>query len=217
MPARRSRGGRPRNHATGPDQGTPELRARKLALVGGADAGVDPALSEYPLGRMLALGLVSIEEHRCAAIYGFLYRRATGYLPPAATRFGDGLSRSSLRRALPELDRAGPDDERVAIQRRFRHAKNRLLAGGRAVCDATENLIVFQMTPSFLAMPIRPGRRLAAEMRRSAEYRAIRDGLAILAACFGAGTARAGRMETHLYASLDPTAARPIKRKGETG
>jgi hypothetical protein len=217
MAARRSRGGRPRNTQFGPDQGTPELRARKLALVGGSGAGVDPALSEYPLGRLLALGLVTIEEHRCAAIYAYLYRRATGYLPTAATKWQDALPGIAVRRALPELDRDGPDHELVAIQRRFRQAKNRLLAGGRAVCDATENLVVFQMTPSFMATPIEPGRRMHASIRCLPEFRAIKDGLAILAACFGAGTARAGRMETHRYASLDPTAARPIKRKGETG
>ncbi|MEX2295838.1 MAG: hypothetical protein WD715_00365 [Dongiaceae bacterium] len=216
MPARRSRGGRPRKVTSGLDQGTPELRARKLALVGGAEAGADPSLSEYPLGRMLALDLVTIEEHRCAAIYAYLYRRATGYLPPAATKFQDALPGLSIRRALPGLDRDGPDHERVAIQRRFRHAKNRLLAGGRAVCDATENLIVFQMTPSFLTN-VQTGRRLPPSLQRSAELRAIRNGLAILSACFGIAAERTGRMETHRYASLDPTAQQPVKRRGETG
>ena len=103
MRARRSRGGRPRNKSFGPDLGTPEQQARRLALVGGADSGVDPALSKSPLGRLLALGLIAREEMRAAAVYAWLYRRATGWVPPGAARIYDGITV-----ARHSLDRAGP-------------------------------------------------------------------------------------------------------------
>jgi hypothetical protein len=201
MRPRRSRGGRPRKEPSGPDQGTPELQARRIALVGGAQNAADPALSESPLGRMLALGLITREEQRCAVAYAWLYRRATGWSPMGAARIYDGATGAGIRRMALGASGFGPDAERPTAQRRFRAVKNRLLAAGRAVCDATENLAVFEMTPAFLAAP---GERsmLRALAHRSAQYRAIRAGLAILGACFGAGAAKTGDMATHRYASL---------------
>jgi hypothetical protein len=204
MRARRSRGGRPRKEHTGPDLGTPELRAHQLALIGGAASGADPALSASPLGRLLALGLITAEEHRCALVYAWLYRRATGWTPPGAARIYSGTMVAGLRSTALGSDasqRVGPDEDRPAVQRRFRAAKNRLLAAGRQVCDATENLVVFEMTPEFL-LAGGDGTVTGSVRRRSAQLRAIRDGLGILAACFGAGADRAGNMATHRYASL---------------
>lgn len=200
MRARRSRGGRPRRETTGPDLGTPEQQARRLALVGGAGSGVDPAYSESPLGRLLALGLITREEMRSAAIYAWLYRRATGWTPVGAARIYDGITAPAIRSMAIGPLREGPETERATAQRRFRAVKNRLLSAGRSVCDATENIVVFEMAPSFLT----PGDRNAVRSlaQRSAQFRAIRAGLAILTASFGAGAARAGDMATHRYASL---------------
>ena len=200
MRARRSRGGRPRRETTGPDLGTPEQRARRLALVGGAGSGVDPAYSESPLGRLLALGLITREEMRSAAIYAWLYRRATGWTPVGAARIYDGITAPTIRSMAIGSLREGPEMERATAQRRFRAVKNRLLSAGRSVCDATENIVVFEMTPAFLTPGARDAVRSLAQ--RSAQFRAIRAGLAILSASFGAGTARAGDMATHRYASL---------------
>jgi hypothetical protein len=201
MRARRSRGGRPRKESTGPDLGTPEQQARRLALVGGADSGVDPAYSESPLGRLFALGLITREEMRSAAVYAWLYRRATGWTPVGAARIYDGITVPAIRSMAIGSLRDGPETERATAQRRFRAVKNRLLSAGRSVCDATENLVVFEMNPGFLS---RRGDRSAMRslVQRSAHFRAIRAGLAILSASFGAGATRAGDMATHRYASL---------------
>ncbi len=201
MRARQSRGGRPRRESFGPDLGTPEQQARRLALVGGADSGIDPALSESPLGRLLALGLITREEMRGAAVYAWLYRRATGWAPPGAARIYDGITVTGIRSIALGPQGEGPDAELASAQRCFRAVKNRLLAAGRAVCDATENVVVFEMTPAFLATP-RDRTTARSLAHRSAQFRAIRVGLAILTASFGAGAARAGDMATHRYASL---------------
>jgi len=200
MRARRSRGGRPRKESTGPDLGTQEQQARRLALVGGVASGVDPAFSESPLGRLFALGLITRDEMRCAAVYAWLYRRATGWSPVGAARIYDGITVPAIRSIAIGPQREGPDTERATAQRRFRAVKNRLLAAGRSVCDATENIVVFEMVPGFLM----PGERNAVRSlaQRSAHFRAIRAGLAILTACFGAGAGRAGDMAAHRYASL---------------
>jgi hypothetical protein len=200
MRARRSRGGRPRKESTGPDLGTPEQQVRRLALVGGAGSGVDPAFSEAPLGRLFALGLVTRDELRSAAVYAWLYRRATGWAPVCAARIYDGVTVPAIRSIAIGSLRDGPETERATAQRRFRAVKNRLLSAGRSVCDATENIVVFEMVPSFLM----PGERNAVRSlaQRSAQFQAIRAGLAILAASFGAGAARTGDMATHRYASL---------------
>ena len=108
MRARRSRGWL-RQELFGPDLGTPELQARRLALVGGADSGVDPALSELPLGRLLALGLITREEIRGASVYAWLYRRATGWYPPGAARIYDGITVARIRSIALGPQDDGPD------------------------------------------------------------------------------------------------------------
>lgn len=181
--------GRPKLDRPSQDGGTPELQARRAALV----AGGDPALAEYPLGIMLARGLISAEEHEAGCYYAMLYARA--------------VARTSLscahiyRRMLAENGRSAMLDDKSQehIERLFRSGKNRLLAAGRRVTEATENLAVFGRPPRFLA-----GRR-TSELRRGAdftEFQAVLEGLAVLAACYGRSAGRRGRMETYRAASL---------------
>ena len=68
------RRGRPNRDRPDIDRGTPELRAHRERLA----AGGDPALSEYPLGLLLARGLVSREQHEAGCYYAFLYGRSIG-------------------------------------------------------------------------------------------------------------------------------------------
>jgi hypothetical protein len=181
--------GRPRLNRPSNDGGTPELQARRSALVGAGD----PALAEYPLGIMLARGLISPEEHEAGCYYAALYARA--------------VARTSLscahiyRRMLAECGRANELDDKSQehIERLFRHGKNRLLAAGRRVSEATENLAVFGRPARFLDS------RQTTELRRGAdfnEFRAVLDGLAVLVACYGRGASRKGRMEAYRAASL---------------
>ena len=173
------------------DTGTPELQARRTALVGGGD----PALAEHPLGIMLARGLISAEEHEAGCHYAVLYARAVArtHLSPAHI----------YRRMLAESGRAASLDDKSQehIERLFRQGKNRLLSAGRRVCEATENIAVFGRPARFLDS------RRTAELRRGAnftEFQAVLEGLAVLAACYGRSAGRRGRMETYRAASFAP-------------
>ena len=181
--------GRPKLDRPDHDGGTPELQARRSALVGLND----PALAEYPLGIMLARELITGEEHEAGCYYAMLYAKA--------------VARTSLscahiyRRMLAESGRSTALDDKSQehIERLFRQGKNRLLAAGRRVSEATENLAVFGRHAHFLDS------RRTAELRRGAdftEFQAVMEGLAILVACYGRGAGRRGRMETYRAASL---------------
>jgi hypothetical protein len=181
--------GRPKLDRPSNDSGTPELQARRSALVGTGD----PALAEYPLGIMLARGLISAEEHEAGCYYATLYSKA--------------VARASLscahiyRRMLAESGKAQELDDKSQehIERLFRQGKNKLLAAGRRVCEATENLAVFGRPARFL------NSRQTAQLRRGADYNefhAVLAGLAVLVACYGRGAGRRGRMETHRPASF---------------
>jgi len=54
--------------------GTDELRLHKLRLV----AGGDPALSEYPLGILLAREVIDQDQHNAGDRYGWLYAKSIG-------------------------------------------------------------------------------------------------------------------------------------------
>lgn len=183
--------GRPRGERPAIDQGTAETQARRARLAGGAD----PALSEYPLGLMLARRLVSAEQHEAGCHYAFLYGRTIGRTQVTCDRY----YRQMIASQGGGFD-AADEATQARIETLFRLGKNRLLAAGRRVCDATENLTVFARTPRFLDDG---GRRPAAARRADAvELQAVLDGLDVLVACYGRAAGRAGRMETHKAASL---------------
>jgi hypothetical protein len=181
------------------DRGTPEVQARRAVL----SAGADPALSESPLGLLLARGLIGSEEHAAACIYAYLYARAVGRPRTSCAALYRRLAGESAGAGWVELS----EQAETAVEERFRRGKNRLLAAGRRVCDATENLVVFGRTPRFLDTA---GRRGAAARRADdLERDAIRTGLAVLAACYGRAAGRTGRMETHRPASLRQQTSTP--------
>jgi hypothetical protein len=190
------------------DRGTPEAQARRAVL----SAGADPALSENPLGLLLARGLIGAEEHAAACIYAYLYSRAVGRPLTSCAALYRRLAGESAGAGWTELG----EPAETAIEERFRRGKNRLLAAGRRVCDATENLVVFGRTPRFLDTA---GRRGAAARRADdLERDAIRTGLEVLAACYGRAASRAGRMEMHRPASLRQQSAAPTgPRAASTG
>jgi hypothetical protein len=181
--------GRPRLDRPSHDTGTPELQARRSALVGSGD----PALAEYPLGIMLARGLICAEEHEAGCYYAALYAKAVARTNLSCAHiYRRMLAESGMGR---ELD----DKSQAHIERLFRQGKNQLLAAGRRICEATENLAVFGRAARFL------DRNRAGTLRRGAdhsEFQAVLEGLAVLVACYGRGAGRRGRMETHRAASL---------------
>ena len=110
------RRGRPNRDRPDIDRGTPELQAHRERLA----AGGDPALTEYPLGLLLARGLVSREQHEAGCYYAFLYGRSIGrtqvdcsyLLGAAAAGYAD-------RHDLTEAELA-------KLQSLFRHGKGAL-------------------------------------------------------------------------------------------
>jgi len=190
MTAWRKRG-RPPLDRPSIDHGTPELQARRRTLAGGAD----PALSEHPLGVMLARGLISAEQHEAGCYYALLYRRAVAH---------PDLSVASLyRQLMGEAGGGGAIDEEslVRFAGLYRLGKNRLLAAGRRITAATENLVVFGRPARFLG---RPSNMTPKRGPDHAELQAVLDGLSVLVSCYGRGARRRGRMEAHRPPSLAP-------------
>jgi len=185
----RKRRGRPAPQLD--DRGTPQAQARRLALVSGAD----PALSEYPLGIMLARGLVAGPQHEAGCYYALLYGRVVGRTQITCAPL--------YRQVMGELAPSGGQQDEgmeTRLQELFRFGKNRLLAAGRRVCDATENVVVFQRLPRFLdPWSARPQ---SARRADATELDAVLAGLDVLVACYGRAAGRAGRMEEHRAPSL---------------
>jgi len=190
----RGRPGRPNRDRPVIDRGTPELQAYRERLA----AGGDPALTEYPLGLLLARGLVSREQHEAGCHYAFLYGRSIGRTQVNCSYlFGAQASGYADRHELTEAELA-------KLQALFRRGKNRLLAAGRRVCDATENLAVFGRSPRFLDASRR--RPQSAWRADEAELAAVRLGLDVLVACYGRAAGRLGRMDLHRSPSLTQAA-----------
>ena len=181
--------GRPRFDRPSVDQGTPEQQARRQALA----AGGDPALTEHPLGLMLARGLISVEQHEAGSYYAMLYGWAVG---------GTDVSVASLYRRLlaegwhgKEID----EEELARIQALYRLSKNRLLAAGRRISTATENIAVFGRPARFLS------RSAGGRLKRGADFaelEAVLEGLSVLVACYSRGAKRRGRLDAHHSPSM---------------
>jgi hypothetical protein len=188
------RRGRPTGDRPVIDRGTPELQAHRERLA----AGGDPALTEYPLGLLLARGLVSRDQHEAGCYYAFLYGRSIGRTQVNCSYlFGAQAAGYADRHDLTEAELA-------KLQSLFRQGKNRLLATGRRVCDATENLVVFGRRPRFLD----GGRRRPQSAWRAdeTELAAVCLGLEVLVACYGRAAGRLGRMDLHRSPSLTQAA-----------
>jgi len=188
------RRGRPRRAEAAVDKGTPEQQARRIRLA----AGGDPAMTEYPLGLLLGRQLITGEQHEAGCYYAYLYARTIG---------GGQVSCGFLYQQVASVW-TGPEEvseeTQAKIESLFRLGKNRLLAAGRRLCDAAENVVVFGRMPRLLNTR---GRRPDSAWRADAtELEAIRRGLDVLVACYGRAAGRTGRMEAHKAPSM---AAKP--------
>jgi hypothetical protein len=113
---RQGRRGRPYCDRPVIDRGTPELQAHRARLA----AGGNPTLTEYPLGLLLARGLVSREQHEAGCYYAFLYGRAVGRTQVDCSYLLGALAAGYAdRRDLPEAELA-------MIQSLFRRGKGAL-------------------------------------------------------------------------------------------
>jgi hypothetical protein len=184
------RRGRPKGERPAIDKGTPEQQARRLRLA----AGADPVLTEYPLGMLLARHLITGEQHEVGCYYAYLYARTIG---DGQVRCGFLYQQvASIWIGSEEIS----DATQAKIESLFRLGKNRLLAAGRRLCDAVENVAVFGRTPRFLnASDRRPDSAWRAD---ATDLEAVRQGLDVLIACYGRAAGRAGRMEEHKAPSM---------------
>ena len=197
----KGRRGRPRIERPAVDSGTPELQARRRRLA----AGADPALTEYPVGLLLARHLITAEQHEAACYYGFLYGQAIG-----GTRGGCGRFYQQMAAAAFDIKDL-TDDQRAQVETLFRVGKNRLLAAGRHICDATENVVVFGRHPGCI---LYDGRQVRAMLGAAAELEAIRRGLDVLVACYGRPAGRRGQMAAHKAPSMATRSDGPTANRG---
>lgn len=167
-------------------------------------------MSEYPLGLMLARALIGREQHEAGCHYGFLYGRVIGKGQVSCAGIYERLA------AEVRADRPVASEEREARdQALFRMGKNQLLAAGRRICDATENIVVFGRMARFFDLD---GRRGAAARRGdAAELAAVIAGLDALVACYGRGASRRGRMDAHRAPSMIARTADERQENGQGG
>jgi hypothetical protein len=201
--------GRPRFDRPSIDEGTPEQQVRRRALA----AGGDPVLTEHPLGLMLARGLISTQQHDAGSYYAMLYGWAVGPTDVSVA--------SLYRRLLAEGWHGKEIDEEdlSRIQSLYRLGKNRLLAAGRRISTATEDIAVFGRPARFLS------RSAGRSLKRGpdfAELEAVLEGLSVLVACYGRGAKRRGRLEAHRSPSMlrgerrgEPSAPRALPMKDD--
>ncbi len=129
--------GRPRRPRPDIDYGTPELRAKRLGLVGNAD----PTFAEHPLGILYVRGYLSDEHDQSRAMYlagmefGILWGKV--FKPPFA--------QSLMAQYLPGGD-GNQWDETTAAQAeaRLRQVVSHLKE--RQVYDALVNVVVYRRT-----------------------------------------------------------------------
>lgn len=140
------------------DRGTPEQQARRRALIGAAAAH----LAEYPLGVLLARGLVTAEQHDAGCHYAYLAGRVLGRTKPYRAEAAGGGG--------AELTEAA----RASIERRWLEAVRLLLGAGRRAKDAVDNAAIFERLPGWLA-------REQPRPNDTAEQQALVAGLDVLA------------------------------------
>lgn len=130
--------GRPRTARPKVDRGTPELRAKRQAMVGGAD----PVLAEHPLGILYARDILDADQYRAGLRYAFLFGKVYGRTTAATGE----MERLSGGDAGPDL--SDRDAERYEAD--LRRARTCLLAVGRAAKDAVDNAAVYERLPAWL-------------------------------------------------------------------
>ena len=112
------------------DLGTPERQAQRIALVG---SPIDPR-AEYPLGVLLARGIIDQAMHDAGLKYGGAVRAHVG--------------RTGYRQAKGE--QFINDDAAAAIETSWRSCCAALLNLGRRAKDAVDNAVVYERLPGWL-------------------------------------------------------------------
>ena len=129
-----ARRGRPRAARPMLDYGTPENIKRRLELVqGGA-----PELSEYPLGVLLARGLIDQDQHQGGEKYAALYAKALGLMKQLGFDPGKGTLQDS------DLER---------IEGQYLECRHKLARCGLKVHQLVDNITVHREMPLWIGKP----------------------------------------------------------------
>lgn len=134
-----ARRGRPKSNRLPIDRGTDELRAKRALLCREGD----PALAEYPLGTLLARGVITPDQHKAGQQYVWLYARFTG-------RYRDcGLEPEGLG----ELS----DDAAARIEAQYRACRQEMARYGARVGHAVDDVAVYRRLPRWFYSGVRRG------------------------------------------------------------
>lgn len=132
---RQPRKGRPRTQRIPVDRGTPELRAKRLMLVGNAD----PVLAEYPLGVLFARNIIDLDQRTAGHTFGWLYAKAHGKTHELG--FFDPPERA---KGLQD------EDDLARIERRYCEAKRCLVRISVKCCQLVEDIAVYRVMPPWV-------------------------------------------------------------------
>jgi hypothetical protein len=125
------------------DKGTDELQARRKFLAGEGD----PILTTFPLGILMANGVISDEQYRAGTRFAWLHARVIGRGSMAAIEF-----ERSHGKTLQEVD----DEREAELQERWRDSLHALPS--RRTRDELISLCVYERTPRFMR-PVIPVER----------------------------------------------------------
>lgn len=145
------------------DKGTPELQARREFLAGEGDK----VLTTFPLGILLANGVITDEEYRAGCRFAWLHAVVIGKHSLAAIEF-----ERSHGKSVREID----EDREAELQDRFRKSLDEFRS--RRQRDEIVSLCVYERVPRFMRPVIPCGRDIL-------QAQIIKEGLFELAEAYG--------------------------------
>jgi len=117
-----------------PDNGTPEVQRMRKQLVGHEN----DQRASYPLGVMLARNLLTQSEHDAALHYAHVFQKATGRWQSNEGGVSLGVDSNEGR------------DAAAKAARDWKAMADKLLAHGRQIKDAVDNLAIYSRFPGWL-------------------------------------------------------------------
>lgn len=117
------------------DRGTPELQSRRAHLAGQGD----PALTTFPLGVMLANGLIGQDEYKAGCRYAYLHAVVFGKDHLVGAREYERVERGRL----PEMD----DEDFAELQAEVIRAVVGMTYASKAALEAA---VVYEKMPPWL-------------------------------------------------------------------
>lgn len=111
-------------------------------IVKAACSEVDTTLSEYPLGVLMARGIINADQHQAGQKFAALYAKATGRMAELGFDPGQG-----------DLD----EESQERIEKQYVECREMLVRNSRRAFDSVVNICVYRRTPRW-AKPFRYAR-----------------------------------------------------------